>query len=268
MEEQNNQENVAESPSPQIQQYTRTATDVLLSVEKELKILAQKVDTLFHIAGSNDMNNKILSNKISHIINTLTSMPITGQQPNDDMSFPEVSPYSMAIAPPSFQGQVSAEQNNPFGFPKETGITMETEPVGFRRTGRPETYAASSVPSPPQNKNVPTPSNPQPKMNPPKSVAERALAPGDRVPVQQKCVDAKSKAIFMASVEIINPATNAVIEKTRTNAVGKWSASLPHGKYKVNIKKMGEDKKSKVDVSQELVIDDRTPNDLPMIILT
>jgi hypothetical protein len=91
--------------------------------------------------------------------------------------------------------------------------------------------------------------------------------PAGKVAVSQRLVDKNNKVIFLASVEVINKATNEVALKTRTNSMGKWQAVLAPGIYTVNIAKSESMSKEKVQMNQEIRIDGKnSTQELPMVI--
>ena len=236
---------------------SRTASDVLLSVENDLKQLMQMNKNL-------DLNVKILSNKINHVIEALLAAPTTNSDP---VLFGEANPMSIALAPPAPQEQgFKMNIQEEFFMPKEAGLSTDTAPVGFRRTSRPETYSAATK----EQKNIPTPSVQQPTMHVAKieqSSTQHIPSTGNRIPVMQRIVDRNSKSLFMAQVEITNLQTNIVETKTRTSGVGKWQATLLPGNYKVTIRKNESLSKQNIEVSQTITIDANTPNELPMLIV-
>ena len=88
------------------------------------------------------------------------------------------------------------------------------------------------------------------------------------IPVSQRCVDKNGKSIFLANVEIIDMATSQTIFKTRTNATGKWFASLGIGAYRVTIRKMESVTKEKIEAVQDIQVDgSKSKLELPMLII-
>lgn len=216
----------------------RAATDVLLSLET-------KVDQLMHLHRSLDLNIKILSNKLNQMITAITQIP------SDEAAFDEIQGENLYPAQP------------------EVSIPLETEtvPVGFRRVSRPETY---TEPGDKNKKNTPTPSLPQSPHYAAKegtSVTVHQPSSANRIPIMQRIVDKHGKAIFMAEVEITNLSNNVVEAKIRTNGVGKWQASLTQGQYKVTLRKQQSQSKEKIEVSQNITVDDKTPSELQVLII-
>jgi hypothetical protein len=223
----------------------RTATEVLLSLES-------KVDLMMQMLRGTDLNLRVISNKLGLLLEH------PGHQ-NIEVN----NPYTIAIAPPSLQSDFKMKVADQLEevFPKDAPLSTDVAPVGFRRTSRPETYTSSA--SATQGKNVPTPSLPQPEMRSAKiehSRVQHEPSMETRVPISQRVCDKGGKSIFLASVDIIDLATQATAAKTRTNGVGKYQASLPPGDYKVVIKPP-----KGAEMVQHLTIDHNTPSDLPIV---
>jgi hypothetical protein len=217
---------------------TRTAADVLLSLEA-------KVDQLMGIQRAMDLTIKVLTNRFNQLLDALTQEPTEDSQ----VSAPS-SPFAIATAPP---------------FPEAPQpMTMETEPVGFRRTSRPETYSQDPRPQ----KMVPTPSISQPQGFPAREPENPAVqdTSGSKKQLMQRVLDKNGKALFMAEVEILDVQNNTV-HKGRTDGVGKWHASLPLGKYKVVLRKRDVQGKNNIEITQDLTVDGRTPTELQMMVV-
>jgi hypothetical protein len=233
----------------------RTASDVLLSLEN-------KIDQLMQMQRNQDLNIKIMSNKLNHMIDALTNMS------SDPVAPASTDPYTIATAPPSPQipEGFKVKVQDELVFPKETGLPIEAAPVGFRRTSRPETYSASS----PEQKNTPTPAMPQPVMHTAKVIqsnTQHIPSEANRIPVMQRVVDKNGKSLFMAQVEIVNSQSNIVEAKTRTNGLGKYQATLLPGNYKITIRKNETANKQNIEMTQNITIDAHTPNELPALIV-
>jgi hypothetical protein len=236
------------------QEPKRTASDLLLSLEA-------KVNQLMQMHRNLDLNVKIVSNKLNHMIEAFTNT-------NESIGSPSLDPHAIATAPPSFQNPEGFKMNiqDEFSPPKEMGLPIDAAPVGFRRTSRPEAYSSVS----PEQKNTPTPSIPQPLMQPAKLMQSSTLhipSAANRSPVMQRIVDKNGKSLFMAQVEIVNAQSNLVEAKTRTNGTGKWQATLLPGNYKITIRKNEAANKQNIEVTQNITIDANTPNELPMLIV-
>jgi hypothetical protein len=216
----------------------RTGVDVLLSVEKQI---AQ----LMHMQSSLDLNIKILSNKLNQVIDLLNEVPSTAQMN------PSMSPIALATAP-STPVKMKIEEE----FKPPIPITTDTAPVGFRRTSRPETFTnAHQQPT----KNTPTPAFPLPKMKSATSIIEPPPS-NSKQPLSQRIVDRNGASIFKADIEVMDEAGHT-IWKGQTGTTGKWQTALSPGKYRLNVRK--QTTQQKIAVSADLVVNDKTPQELP-----
>lgn len=229
----------------------RSAADILLALEA-------KIDQLMQMHRNLDLNLKILSNKFNQFINASLNVPNSAPSAPPSASLPSASLplnslYPAAPEPPQ---EEFTDYNN--------SLSVETTPVGFRRTSRPETFDDGL------SKNTKsTPSLTSPAMHPAKEVQSNTIhqSLNDRKPIIQRVVDKNGKAIFMAEIEITNLQTNIVEAKTRTNGVGKWQASLAEGRYRVSLKKQQAVGKEKIEILQELDINESTPTELQVLII-
>ena len=222
----------------------RTATEVLLSLEN-------KIDLMMQMLRGTDLNLRVISNKLGLLLEN------PGHQ-NAEID----NPYTVAIAPPALQPNFKMKVADQLEevVPKEAPLSTDVSPVGFRRISRPETYTSAA--SATQGKNVPTPSLPQLEMHSAKigqSKVQHEPSMETMVPISQRVCDKGGKSIFLASVDIIDLATQATAAKTRTNGVGKYQASLTPGDYKVVIKPP-----KGAEIVQHLTIDHSTPSDFQL----
>jgi hypothetical protein len=249
----------------------RKATDIILDLEKQVKNLTA-------IISSQDILLKVISNKLSAILNV-------SQKPEA----PKIIVEAVNTAP----GQNMFAQHPQYIDPErqipissEASLPEEHSPKGFRRTSRPETYAGDNayLKQPPKKKEeatqfpvqiprangkaevvVPNIATDNKLPSPPK-VKQATI--GGSVPTQQRITDRNGKSVFLADVEIIDLANMESVTKTRTNGTGKWQASLPLGEYKVIIKKFESLTKQKVEVAQTIRVDGtQSPLELEMMII-
>jgi len=243
----------------------RKATDVLLELET-------KVDILLNLVRNQDLNMKVLSNKINSLLAKQTQQvqnvapapaPVTVEAVNTATIFGNVPETPVQIP-------ISSEDKLP----------LENRPKGFRRTSRPETYAGD-------NSYLPSKTTVSPKfpIQVPKSEvivpaaamqqqssdhtqqAHTNVIMNNSIPVQQRVVDKNSKSVFLADVEVFKASSGDRVFKGRTNGTGKWMASLAPDIYKVVISKRESLTKEKVELTQEIVVDGKTsPLDLPILI--
>lgn len=71
--------------------------------------------------------------------------------------------------------------------------------------------------------------------------------------ITQRLVDKAGKVLFLAEVEVMDPDGITVV-KTRTNGVGKWSASLAPNTYKVVMRKRDKNSKQLLEATQNIII--------------
>src|SRR6185312_15158561 len=88
------------------------------------------------------------------------------------------------------------------------------------------------------------------------------------VSVVQRVTDKNGKSLFLADVEVINKKDFQLVQKLKTNAVGKWMCSLPVGEYSVVVKKRDPITKELLEVGQNIEVTGQSnPLDLPVIII-
>lgn len=240
----------------------RKASDILLEMES-------KVEILLNLVRTQDLNIKILSNKINELNDKCKQLPT---QP--------VAPVKIEVVETHRSASISSE----------VVLPQEVAPKGFRRTSRPETYSGDDkylsgnaetvvVPKfPTQIPKMPT-QLPDPEVVVPvKNITKPAMeftempekrsVDANNVPIMQRVVSKTGKSVFMADIEIIDLSTMNSISKTRTNGTGKWMASLPIGKYRVFIKKRESVNKDILEVSQDINVDgSQSPFELKTIII-
>lgn len=250
----------------------RKATDVLLDLESKIEILLQ-------IIRSQDLNIKLLSNKLNLVIEKLEKQPISSSKIMVEAVNTLTSPITNAAPEPEKNITISSDFN----------IVSDSSPQGFRRTSRPETFAGDNVylksgdesvtrfpmqiPKSPTNKasnkaaEVVVP-NSSPSENKTANNSENTKSSQNGIPTVQRVVDKNGKSIFLAEVEILNSSNNESVFKTRTNGTGKWMASLPIGSYRVIIRKRESVSKEKLEAGQTIVIDgSQSPLELQTIII-
>jgi len=231
----------------------RKATDVLLELES-------KIDVLLNIVRNQDLNIKVLSNKLNSLIANKTV--VAANQP-PQITVEAVNTNFTMVPEPKVQIPISSEEK----------IPIDDNPKGFRRTSRPETYSGD-------NSYLPKKTGPKfPVQMPAEAIVPKealSKAPPveqpkenshiNAVPVQQRVVDKNGKSVFLADVSIINSGGEKVF-KGRTNGTGKWMAALAPDTYKIVISKRESVTKEKVDLIQEIIVDGKTtPLDLQTLI--
>jgi hypothetical protein len=253
---------------------SRKASDVLIAIEA-------KIDQLISLVRSHDLNMKIMSNKLNGLISEVNTISLVGS-----------GPKAYATTDGGFSTHLSETLRAPESLvvKPEDALPVTSEPVGFRRTSRPETYIKESQESkdsqiinqqlkqnifndlapeqyaaPASDPEVQFTSYEEPSPN-----KKRVESNTDKkkVPVIQRVVDKTGKSVFLAEVEIVNSENGDVELKTRTNGVGKWQASLNPGKYKVKINKRESLTKEKIEITQNVTIDGLSEKqELPAVIV-
>lgn len=77
-----------------------------------------------------------------------------------------------------------------------------------------------------------------------------------KISVQQRIVYPDNKNVFMASVEILDLNGN-IIEKLKTNNVGKWIVTLTSGEYQVKINKTSTNNKPEINMIYNITVPDQ-----------
>lgn len=252
----------------------RTASDILLALEA-------KVDQLTSMVHAQDLNLRILSNKLNLLLEQMKQAPAPK---------PKENPYSVAADDGKMPDVLMNVRAAPVKITQQDRLPMQDAPQSqaLRRTSRTEAPIGRTQtppiaqkfqiqdPSPPDmsafKKQAPPPQrSPQsaltapPMMEPapaeePEFKAFENLSPqeelSNKVAVIQRVTDPTGKSIFLAEVEIFDENNNQVF-KSRTNGVGKWQASLSVGTYKVRISKRESVTKQKIENYQTITIDGR-----------
>jgi len=239
----------------------RKATDVLLDLEG-------KVNILLDIIRSQDLNIKLLSNKLNTIINGMGSS-----------SSPKFTAETTQSLPPAAFKMPEADPNKNIFIEAESAIPQTNQPDGFRRTSRPETFVKQPA-NKPSNEEVKLSGRPAEVVVQPREAAKPVEMPQTKpsedeqssgqghIPVSQRCVDKNGKSMFLASVEITDLSTNQLVCKVKTNGTGKYLTSLGVGNYRVLIRKGESLTKDKLEASQDIKVDaSMSKLDLPVIII-
>lgn len=234
----------------------RKASDILLGLEREVEEL-KKIVKLQDFMLKTIIGN---CNKTNDMLATLIEVqPLTDQQRQHvKEQFAPSEPAKEAISIPA-------------GFP----IEVEREFKGQRRVNRapnaPSTkaanadiefrdYMAQRKKSPPEEFKAPTPPAAQ-------APASGSVRPEKKVPVTQRVQDNNKKDLFMAEITLVTDSGQPVL-KTKTNAMGKWQAQLPPGKYVVKVVKMDTALQKKLEAEAPITIaNSNNPITLPALIV-
>jgi hypothetical protein len=201
--------------------------------------LNQKIDTLLGYAHNQDLLIKLLNKKILDLEKLLSNKPNPPGIVQESHEISKVSEKRKTI--PGLKADVHLNNNKlqkieenvtEDELPQENQISIETNFIGQRRTAR---Y----------------------------SKAENSTAEVKSVAVQQLILYPDKKNVCLAHVEIFNE-NNNLVKKVKTNAMGKWMATLDPGIYKINVSKVAAGNKPPVELSYEveIPISDR-PLELP-----
>lgn len=245
----------------------RKATDVLLELES-------KIDIALNIIRTQDLNIKLLSNKLNSILEKLEKQ---------NSSANKIVVEAVTASPST---NIDLEKN--ISISSEDQIGLELKPQGFRRTSRPETFSGddaylSRAPEimtakyPVQIPNtkttpaefvVPNSVIEQKEASPVEEKPKHKTTSGSSVPIIQRIVDKNGKSIFLADVEIIDLSNGEQVIKTRTNGTGKWMANLAIGNYRVMIRKRESVSKEKMEIGQDIYVDgSQSPLELQTMII-
>lgn len=216
----------------------RKATDVLLSIES-------KLESLLNHHRTQELNLKILSNKFNSLIENI---PKYFNDHKQSMTRPQIKIEAADVSPVSKNIPISSDFN----------LSTDSDPVGFRRTSRPETFEERESPALKETREsaiqkvVKNFENTKQQENTPHLPPK--LSEGLISQITQRIVDKNQKSIFLAEVEI-KSLEGELIHKTRTNSIGKWNATLPPGKYRVSASKRESSSKQKIEIFQDVEID-------------
>jgi hypothetical protein len=213
----------------------KTATEMLSEI-------SNKLDHIEKVLLSNDLTYKILIQRISSVEEILKAKPVT--MPNV-VTKPTISMTTETIV-------------------ANSQIPMATIPEGVRRTSRDAVIkpVQTQIPQAPSQNNtvvVPVQAPIEAPTEEFKEFEEQGT-PGV-VPVSQKVVDIRGKAIFLANVNIVGKLSGEIIHKLKTKANGKWVCTLLPGEYVVHFKK-GE-----IEKSQDITVLNKENFELPTYIL-
>jgi len=212
----------------------RKATDILLELESKLNLILE-------ISKNQDLNLKLLSNKIN-ILSSKIDDNIKSAIKIDNVG----------------TDAIESQINNAFlSTPYDLSLKVDDSPSdGFRRTSRPETFSKNNKSAQTLQKNVVINENVQDIIfqSPKNEKVEKETSQSfGAIPVVQRIVDKNSKSVFLADVEVKSSSGEIVI-KTRTNGTGKWVGSLNPGTYKVMVKKRESISKQQLECVKEIKI--------------
>lgn len=264
-------------------QEPRKATDVLLDLET-------KFDTLLDTVRGAVLNIQIVSNKINDLVVKVASIERAIATVQTMQQAKSITVEAVQKPPPMpIVAKQPVDPERHIMITANNVLPQTNEPQGFRRTSRPETYAGDNAilprvekkPDPPQEIRLPPPKKPPQPMQQPMQQVQAPQSdevefpdatPEDpsqgQVPTTQRCVDKNGKSIFLANVEIVEKVSGKTHAKTRTNGMGKWSASLPIGLYRVSITHKGSSINGALSAVQDVEVKgDKPVLELPVLII-
>lgn len=216
----------------------RKATDILLSIES-------KLEALLNYHKSQDLNLKTLSNKINNL--SEVKQPLIQKNESNNNVF-AVTAEAVDVAP-----FVTANKSLP------QPLSMEDSIIGIRRSSRDQLDDKTEFKD--YDRHVIHTKNELPILSKEKSVEVK------HVQITQRVVNKNQQSVFLAEVEIKDLDDN-LVSKTRTNSVGKWSATIPSGKYRVSVNKKESSSKQKIEALQDIYIDgSKSIDTLPDLII-
>lgn len=267
----------------------RKASEVILKLE-------EKLDVALGLIRAQDLTIKILSNKLNSILEVLERKAADAPKFTVEAINNTRPPAPQMVSP--FQQTIPVEPDKQIPVSAEFKLPLESEPKGFRRTSRPETFAGddaylpqstSAVNKMQQAQQAPPgrgPGSPPPGRSiaealvpqAPKKAEAKPQAPKqdkvahqivqNAIPVEQRVVNAHGKSLYLADVEIIDLSSMQSIFKTRTNGMGKWMAALGVGGYRIIIRRMEPSTKERMEATQDIEVDGtQSPLTLPSIIV-
>ena len=241
----------------------RKATDVLLLIEA-------KLDTIFKGMQSQDFTSKVIAGKLSSLLEKIDGILNT--------PMPMVTPTNNRGNPPNITMEAvntnaGSAHNTSNYVVSENNMSVESAPIGFRRTSRPESFQNVPAPAP----KVERQSEDDYEFRPVEiEKLQQKLISGNFNPesdlpvisVIQRVVDKNGKSIFLGEVEIKNMQDNTLFGMFKTSGTGKWSANMPLGHYRVTIRKRESLTKEKIEVVQDITVDgSKSPMELSTLII-
>lgn len=221
---------------------TRKATDVLISLEA-------KIDLLLNYYRSQDLNIKILSNKLNLLSEQLAKSPPANDAPKIKI---EAADFVIPVA--------KNNQTKDVHVSSDFNITVESAPDGNRRTSREiDEHDMMNHPLNKASNKLISKKEPLETINYPQVKEEKFVPPKlegvDSVQLVQRVINKNNGSVFLAEVEIKSNKDGNIVHKTRTNGVGKWFGTLPPGEYKVTIKKKNASGRENIEISQNINVD-------------
>lgn len=208
---------------------SRTVTDVLLSLEAKVLMMIKTI-------SANDMNNKLILNALNKLNKVFENSVVS-------------LPQSVAPSPPVFNGP----------YPS---VIADVAPSNSRIPSQKQAIEINQNPIV-NKKQVITktelPIKPELRIKELKELTAKAQVQAQsnvsKIPVGQRITDNKGKDLFMADVLVTDLINGEVVNKLKTNAVGKWQTYLPVGKYSIHVSKITDSVSlNKIESLQEIEV--------------
>lgn len=242
----------------------RKATDILLELES-------KIDMVLLLIKNQDLNIKLISNKLNDIVNEITLLKSDNKSTSEKISIESIDHVN------------SLEEKKDIIINSEFNLQVDSSPKGFRRTSRPETFSGDDsyldydnnikfpvqLPNNEVVKDITINDGIKEHETTFKNYEEPSTntQPLNNVSIIQRVVDKNGKSVFLADVEVLNSSNDSII-KTRTNGTGKWMASIPPGDYRIIIRKRESLTKERMEVLQNINIDsEQSSKELSTVII-
>lgn len=189
----------------------RNAVDVLLDLES-------KIDSLLNLIKTQDLQLKLLSNKISLI---LEKQPIVLQEKAQSPRY--------TISDGDLDFKVTPQTSSPIMVQAGVEVQLNNQPQENQRARRPDIQFEELQSLEEKDEFFDVTSE---QLMEQKASIDRKGS----IPVSQKIVTSGGKSVYLASIEVFDVNNNSLI-KTKTNISGKWSTSLKPGEYTVLLKR-------------------------------
>lgn len=204
----------------------RKASDILISLESEVKILKNTINVQDLAIKTILKNVNEINTLMKSVINTSTEEQKIGIE-NDREIVSNVPSFNVET---DFKGQrrmqTTIEQPS---LPNTKASNVNIEFKDYMKQRQKPIIQEEFKPKPLDTKS------------------------DKKIPVVQRIQDNNNKDLFMAEVNLISM-DGGVVLKTKTNALGKWQGQLAPGKYIVKVSKMDNSIQKKIENQQEITV--------------
>lgn len=195
---------------------TRKMSDIILSLEDKITVLVKTI-------AVQEMNNRLILDRLNKLVTQNNVM----QQSNTTVANSQSKIANTEAIITNKQSTLASSIVSPTQeINKLPQPIQPTENLAVQF----EDFKSKKV----TNRSV-SKSKETPQVN---SENIQSVKTGNKIPVSQRITDQQGKDLFMADVIITDLDTNEIVSKTKTTAIGKWTAYLPIGNYSVHITKI------------------------------